>query len=102
LIQRCQLLITNDTGPRHYAVAFDIPVVVLMGPTDHRFTNANLDKTIILRRNLECVPCHDKKCALHHSCMEQIVPEEVMRAAEELLQEHAEFEKPSKFANEPA
>ena len=44
LIQRCRLLITNDTGPRHYAVAFDIPVVVIMGPTDPRYTKANLEK----------------------------------------------------------
>src|SRR6056297_3104501 len=36
MINRCDLLITNDTGPRHYAVAFDVPVVVIMGPTDHR------------------------------------------------------------------
>jgi heptosyltransferase-2 len=89
LIQRCRLLITNDTGPRHYAVALDVPVVVLMGPTDHRYTNANLEKTVILRRDLECAPCHDKECTLHHSCMAQILPEEVLEAAEELLQEHS-------------
>jgi heptosyltransferase-2 len=88
LIQRCRLLITNDTGPRHYAVAFDIPVVVIMGPTDPRYTDANLEKTIIVRRDLECVPCHHKECALHHSCMKEILPEEVMQAAEELIRKH--------------
>ena len=85
LIKRCQLLITNDTGPRHYAVSFDIPVVVIMGPTDPRYTNANLEKTIVLRRELECAPCHQKECALHHSCMAEILPEEAMQAAEELM-----------------
>lgn len=89
LIQRCRLLITNDTGPRHYAVAFDIPVVVIMGPTDPRFTNANLEKTIIVRRDLVCAPCHHKECAHHHSCMEEISPEEVLQAAEKMLQERA-------------
>ena len=89
LVQRCRLLVTNDTGPRHYAVAFDIPVVVIMGPTDPRYTDANLEKTIIVRRDLECAPCHHKECALHHSCMTEILPEEVMQAAEQLLQEHA-------------
>lgn len=88
LIQRCRLLVTNDTGPRHYAVAFDVPVVVLMGPTDPRYTDANLEKTIIVRRDLECAPCHHKECALHHSCMAEILPQEVMQAAEQLLQEH--------------
>ena len=89
LIQRCHLLVTNDTGPRHYAVAFDIPVVVIMGPTDPRYTNANLEKTIILRRDLVCSPCHHKVCERHHGCMAEILPEEVMQAVEQLLQGHA-------------
>lgn len=94
LVQRCRLLVTNDTGPRHYAVAYDIPVVVLMGPTDPRYTDANLEKTIILRRDLECAPCHHKECALHHDCMAQILPEEVMGAIEQLLQTHSHPAKP--------
>jgi heptosyltransferase-2 len=88
-IQRCGLLITNDTGPRHYAVAFDVPVVVIMGPTDPRYTDANLEKTVVLRRDLICAPCHHKQCALHHECMAQITPDEIIQAATELLQEHA-------------
>ncbi|MEE4262928.1 MAG: lipopolysaccharide heptosyltransferase II [Desulfobacteraceae bacterium] len=54
LIQRCRLLVTNDTGPRHYAVAFDVPVVVIMGPTDPRYTHANLEKTRVMRQELDC------------------------------------------------
>ena len=87
LIQRCQLLVTNDTGPRHYAVAFDIPVVVIMGPTDPRYTNANLEKTIVLRRETECSPCHLKECTLDHRCMTEITPELVLQAGKQLLQE---------------
>ena len=89
MIQRCQLLITNDTGPRHYAVSFDVPVVVIMGPTDPRYTNANLEKTIVLRRDIDCAPCHQKECALHHECMAEILPQEVMGAIEQLLPEDA-------------
>ena len=87
LIQRCQLLVTNDTGPRHYAVAFDVPVVVIMGPTDPRYTHANLEKTIVIRHELDCSPCHLKECPLDHGCMGQISPESVMQAAERLLPE---------------
>jgi len=89
LIQRCRLLVTNDTGPRHYGVAFDIPLVVIMGPTDPRYTNANLEKTIVLRRDLVCSPCHHKECALHHGCMAEILPQEAMQATEQLLREHS-------------
>jgi heptosyltransferase-2 len=32
------LVVTNDTGPRHLAAAFDVPAVALFGPTDPRWT----------------------------------------------------------------
>jgi heptosyltransferase-2 len=89
LIQRCRLLVTNDTGPRHYAVAFDVPVVVIMGPTDPRYTDSNLEKTIVLRRKMDCSPCHLKKCPQDHRCMTEITPEAVLHASEKLLQEQA-------------
>jgi heptosyltransferase-2 len=85
LIKRCQLLITNDTGPRHYAVAFDVPVVVIMGPTDPRYTDANLDKTVVLRQDLDCSPCHRKQCPRDHQCMVSLTPETVLSACEQLL-----------------
>ena len=86
LIKRCQLLVTNDTGPRHYAVALDIPVVVIMGPTDPRYTAANLEKTIVLRHELDCSPCHKKKCPHDHECMLMIKPEAVLHGSEKLLE----------------
>lgn len=33
-----RVLVTNDTGPRHIAVALGVPTVTLFGPTDHRWT----------------------------------------------------------------
>ena len=84
-VQRCGLMITNDTGPRHYAVALNVPVVVIMGPTDPRYTNANLDRTVVVRKELECSPCHKKVCPRGHECMKGIQPNEVFAAAEQLL-----------------
>ncbi len=81
MIKRCDLLITNDTGPRHYAVAFDVPVVVIMGPTDPAYTNDNLEKTVVIRKDLACSPCHLPTCPIDHKCMTGITPEEVFDAA---------------------
>lgn len=79
LIKRCNLLITNDTGPRHYAVAFEVPHIVLMGPTNARYTATNLEHTTVLQRDLPCVPCHKKTCPLgHHACMREITPGQVL------------------------
>lgn len=89
VIKRCDLLITVDSGPRHIAVAFDKPVVVLMGPTDPRYTNCNLEKSAILRvSDLDCAPCHIKKCPTDHECMTRITPDMVIRAASELLRKY--------------
>ncbi|MEM1186093.1 MAG: glycosyltransferase family 9 protein [Planctomycetota bacterium] len=33
-----KLMVTNDTGPRHFAVAAGVPTVSLFGPTDPRWT----------------------------------------------------------------
>jgi heptosyltransferase II len=85
LIRRCSLLVTNDTGPRHYAVAFDVPAVVVMGPTDPRWTASNLDRTIVLRQEMPCAPCHKKTCPTDHACMKRITPEMVLDAVQKLL-----------------
>jgi heptosyltransferase-2 len=88
-VRRLDLLITTDSGPRHYAVAFDVPVVVLMGPTDSRYTDAHLEKTIILQPgNLDCCPCHLKRCPLPENlCMTRTTPDDVLAAARKLLSE---------------
>ena len=41
LIAEAALVVTNDTGPRHLAVALGTPVVALFGPTDHRWTTTH-------------------------------------------------------------
>ena len=86
LVKRCNLLITNDTGPRHYAVALNVPNIVLMGPTNPLYTTSNLEYTTVLRRDLPCVPCHKKACPLgHHACMKEITPEMVFAEASSIL-----------------
>ena len=85
IVKRCGLLVTNDTGPRHYAVALDVPVVVIMGPTDPRYTSSNTDKTIVIRIEMDCSPCHKKICPAEHNCMTQITPEMVFEAGKKLL-----------------
>lgn len=85
LVRRCNLLVTNDTGPRHYAVAFGVPTVVIMGPTDPRYTGANLERTVVIRKDLECSPCHKKTCPTDHRCMTAITPAEVLEACQGLL-----------------
>jgi heptosyltransferase-2 len=85
LIKRCALLVTNDTGPRHYAVALDVPVVVIMGPTDPAYTSSNLNQTEVIRQQLPCSPCHRKVCPENHECMRSITPEMVLERCRTLM-----------------
>ena len=87
VVRRCNLLITNDTGPRHYAVALGIPVVVIMGPTNPDYTATNLDRTTVIRKEMDCSPCHKKVCPREHQCMTEITAAEVFTAAKKLLKE---------------
>ena len=40
VVARLDALVTTDTGPRHFAAALSVPSVVIMGPTDPRYTAA--------------------------------------------------------------
>ena len=87
LVARGALMITGDTGPRHIAVAFDRPVVCLIGPTDPNYTNYCLEHTVLLRKELPCSPCQRKVCPLgHHRCMRDITVDEVVAAGEQLIE----------------
>jgi heptosyltransferase-2 len=85
LARRASLMVTTDTGPRQFAVAFDVPVVVVMGPTDPRFTANDLERTAVLRHEVPCGPCHLKVCPLDHACMEAITVQEVVDASLRLV-----------------
>ena len=86
LVARASLLVTTDTGPRHIAVALGCPVVCLIGPTDPRYTDYALDRSVVIRKPLDCAPCQRKVCPLgHHRCMTDIQVDEVETAAMQLL-----------------
>lgn len=85
LVRRAALMICNDTGPRHLAIAWNVPVVVIMGPTDPIVTDSDYRKTIVLRQDVPCGPCYLRRCPTDHRCMRLITPEMVFYAAETLL-----------------
>ncbi len=85
LVARASLLLSNDTGPRHVAVALGRPVVCVMGPTDPRHTAYQLERQRVLREDVDCSPCQKKICPIDHRCMTRLAPQRVIDAALELL-----------------
>ena len=86
LIRRCNLLVTNDTGPRHFAAAFDVPVVTVFGSSDPAWTDTRFARERIAMLTLECQPCMERVCPLkHHNCMKQLTPAMVLDNVAELF-----------------
>lgn len=75
------LLISNDTGPRHVAIAFGTPVICIMGPTSPRYTDSPWERGEVLRIEVDCGPCQKPVCVTDHRCMTGIAPEVVVASA---------------------
>jgi heptosyltransferase-2 len=86
LVARAALVLTNDSGPRHLAVALDRPIVVAMGPSDPRTTAQHLERQRVLREPVACSPCDRRRCPIDHRCLTRLRPERALAAAEELLE----------------
>lgn len=85
VLRRARLLVCNDAGARHVAVAFDTPVVCMMGPTSLEKTNLNLERVSVLTEDVACRPCYHRVCPIDHRCMTRLSPERVRAAAEAAL-----------------
>ena len=85
LVRHAALLVTTDSGPRHFAAAFDRPVVSLFGPTFIDWTRTYFDKEICLQEKVPCGPCQLRVCPTDHACMTLLTPQKVFAAVQQLL-----------------
>lgn len=85
LVRRANLLVTTDSGPRHFAAAFNRPVVTLFGPTHIEWTETYFEKAVHLQKKLPCGPCQQRVCSIDHRCMRELLPSDVFATAERLL-----------------
>jgi heptosyltransferase-2 len=85
-VRRCDLLVTTDSGPRHFAPAFNVPVLTLFGPTHIAWTRTYHPFSMHILQPVTCGPCQRPVCPEgHHRCMRDLDPESVYRAAVRLL-----------------
>ncbi|MBI2941563.1 MAG: glycosyltransferase family 9 protein [Chloroflexi bacterium] len=104
LLGRAQLVIANDGGIVHLAVAMGTPVVAMFGLSNHRAWGpygavewrpgqaSASARAIVVRRDLPCSPClyrghslgNRQGCATRH-CLTELAPADAIAAAEHLL-----------------
>lgn len=87
LFSMATLVITNDTGPRHIAIATGRKVVTLFGPNNPAWTDTQYENEIQIVGNVPCAPCTRPICnQRRHLCMQTITVETVCEAVKELLE----------------
>lgn len=85
IMSRAEFAVTVDSGPMHVAAASGIPVVALFGPTAPWRTGPYGAGHRVIRKDLECSPCFQRRCA-DTKCMDLIGVDEVAGAVEGLLE----------------
>lgn len=81
VMRGARLLVCNDAGARHVAVAFGVPCISIMGPTSLAKTNLNLERVRVLMAPVGCRPCYLRVCPIDHRCMTGVAPARVLEAA---------------------
>lgn len=71
LLDLCDLLVSNDTGPAHIAAALGRPTITIFGPTNE-FETAPATNEIVRAEGIECARCMLRDCPIDHRCMMRI------------------------------
>ncbi|MGA1980181.1 MAG: lipopolysaccharide heptosyltransferase II [Sedimentisphaerales bacterium] len=87
LFAAADLVISNDTGPRHIAIALRRKVISLFGPNNPAWTETGYKNEIQIIGDAPCAPCDRPTCKKsEHLCMQAITVEMVCNAAKKLLE----------------
>ncbi|MFI5251887.1 MAG: lipopolysaccharide heptosyltransferase II [Bacteroidota bacterium] len=88
ILERCSLMITNDSGPMHIAAAMGTPIVALYGPTRPELQGPESKKAVVVqKKDLTCLGCNLTDCPIGNPCMEELSVETVYSAAKNLIEQ---------------
>ena len=86
LLGLSDVVVCNDTGPRHIAIAMKKNVVTLFGPNDPAWTETGYESEIKIVADVKCAPCQRPECTeTEHWCMKSISVETVKDAVAKVL-----------------
>lgn len=87
IIDRCDILVCNNSGPLHIAAAVGTPTVSTMGPTVAKRWWPRGENNIVIRKDIPCIGCNSGWCRIKtHECMSSITVNDVLEAVEKLIQ----------------
>lgn len=86
LIDKCNMIIANDSGPMHISAALGKNTLGIFGPTDpkkHGPYSPNSD--YIVKEDLFCITCNKLVCPYNHECMLELSVEKVIDKIDKML-----------------
>jgi len=88
VLKRACLVISNDSGPVHIAVAAGTPVISIFGRKQPGLSPKRWGPVgkndIVLHKDVGCLECFAHNCKISFKCLEAITPEEVLKAVERI------------------
>lgn len=88
LIQRCDFLVSNDSGPMHIAAALKVPTLGIFGPTNPLLQGPYGTNHVWVRNEgLDCLSCNLTKCPIGNICMTQLDVYRVLKAFDQLVRQ---------------
>ena len=76
----CSLCVVADGSLPHLAAHVGTTCIVLFGPGEPEWMRPLGKQHVIVRRKVECSPCHAPKCRMDLRCQNDLEVEEVLRA----------------------
>ena len=84
MLKRCDIVVTNDSGPMHLAGSVGAKVVAIFGSTSPGATSPTGEHELIWK-NVDCSPCFKRKCPTDFRCMQSITTDEVYSAVKKMV-----------------
>ncbi len=89
LLQRCALLLSNDSGPVHVAAAVGTPVVDIFGRNQAGLSPQRWgplgEGHVVLHKEVGCVTCLAHNCDIEFLCLTSLTADEVLAATKQVL-----------------
>jgi lipopolysaccharide heptosyltransferase II len=91
LLKKCAVFVTNDSGPMHVAVAMNVPVVSMFGPSPVPGFYPYNDRSVVIKTSYTCHPCGKHQCPTQHECMKEIDVATVLKYTLEQLEQPRKY-----------
>jgi len=89
ILKKCQLFISNDSGPVHIASAMGTPVISIFGRSQKGLSPKRWGpvgkKDKILHKQVGCIECLAHNCVKDFACLKAITVDDVLKAADSIF-----------------